>query len=175
MKQSHKLVVGDFNYKHINWNTWSTSRNDSSNEQLFIDTIQDIYWYQHISEPTRYREGEDPSLLDLVFTNEEAMIQHIQHQSPLGKSDHSILVIDFLIKQATSFKPRTVYSYDKANYEKRALEQANVLHSNSEFELEVVKRQGCIEEIFWRFPGISEKILGNKFIKMFRYPLNFIP
>ena len=117
MKQSHKLIVGDFNYKHIDWDAWSTSRNDSSNEQLFINSIQDTYCYQHISAPTRYREGEEPSILDLVFTNEEAMIQQIQHQSPLGKSDHSVLIIDFLIKQTSNFKPRTIYNYDKANYE----------------------------------------------------------
>ena len=47
MKQSHKLVVGDFNYKHINWDTWSTSKNESSDEQSFINCIQDMYWYQH--------------------------------------------------------------------------------------------------------------------------------
>lgn len=117
MKQSHKLVVGDFNYKQIDWDAWSTPKNDTSEEQLFINCIQDLYWYQHISKPTRYRKGEEPSTLDLVFTNEEAMIQQISHQSPLGKSDHSVLLLKFLIKQNMDFKPRTVYSYDKGNYE----------------------------------------------------------
>ena len=26
MKQSHKLIVGDFNYKHIEWDTWFTPK-----------------------------------------------------------------------------------------------------------------------------------------------------
>ena len=117
MKQSHKLVVGDFNYKHIEWDTWFTPKNENSDEQMFIYCIQDLYWYQHIQTPTRYREGEEPSILDLVFTNEEAMIQEISHQSPIGKSDHSVLLIKFLIQQTSTFTPRTVHCYDKGDYE----------------------------------------------------------
>ena len=105
MKQSHKLIVGDFNYKHIEWDTWFTPKNENSDEQLFLDCIQDVYWYQHVQSPTRYREGEEPSLLDLVFTNEEAMIQEISHQSPIGKSDHSVLLINFRIQHTPTFPP----------------------------------------------------------------------
>ena len=117
MKQSHKLIVGDFNYKHIEWDTWFTPKNENSDEQLFLDCIQDVYWYQHVQSPTRYREGEEPSLLDLVFTNEEAMIQEISHQSPIGKSDHSVLLINFRIQHTPTFSPRTIHCYDKGDYE----------------------------------------------------------
>ena len=118
MKQSHKLIVGDFNYKDIDWESWSTTKSETSDEQAFITCIQDLYWYQHVMLPTRYREGNNPSTLDLVFTNEESMIEHISYQSPLGKSDHSLLYLKFLLKQATNFQPRTVYMYDKGNYPK---------------------------------------------------------
>jgi len=37
-----------------------------------------------------------PSLLDLVFTNEEGMIETIDHCSPLGNSDHEILQFKFV-------------------------------------------------------------------------------
>ena len=43
---------------------------------------------------TRYRGGFEPSLLDLVFTNEENMIESINHMSGLGKSDH--LQLEFI-------------------------------------------------------------------------------
>ena len=117
LKHTHKLIIGDFNYKHIDWNTWFTPKNENSDEQLFIDCIQDMYWYQHVTTPTRYREGEEPSTLDLVFTNEEAMIQQISHQSPIGKSDHSVLLINFQIHQTSNFIPRTIHCYDKGDYE----------------------------------------------------------
>jgi exonuclease III len=116
MKQSHKLIVGDFNYKHIDWDTWSTSKNETSDEQAFINCIQDLYWYQHVTTPTRYRAGEEPSTLDLVFTNEESMLEHISYQSPLGKSDHSVLFLKLPIKQTSKFMSKTVYKYEKGDY-----------------------------------------------------------
>ena len=54
MKQSHKLIVGDFNYKDIDWESWSTTKSENSDEQRFINRIQDLYWYQHVTPPTRY-------------------------------------------------------------------------------------------------------------------------
>ena len=117
MKQSHKLILGDFNYKEIDWETWSTSKSETSDEQSFINCIQDQYWYQHVTSPTRYRAGVEPSTLDLVFTNEESMIEQISYQSPLGKSDHSALYIKFLLKQSSKFQPKTVHMYDKGNYQ----------------------------------------------------------
>ena len=125
MKQSHKVIVGDFNYKEIDWDTWYTPKNENSEEQLFINCIQDIYWYQHILTPTRHREGDEPSTLDLVFTNEEEMIQSISHQSPLGKSDHSVLLIKFIIQRTSNFTPKTVYCYDKGDY-KTMLDDLNI-------------------------------------------------
>lgn len=116
MKQSHKLIVGDYNYKHIDWDTWTTTKNETSEEQAFITCIQDLYWYQHTTEPTRYRQGDHPSTLDLIFTNEESMIEQVAYQSPLGKSDHSVLSLKFLIKQTAKFKPKIVHQYDKGNY-----------------------------------------------------------
>ena len=116
MKYTHKLVVGDFNYKQIDWETWQTPKPESSEEHEFISCIQDIYWHQHVISPTRYREGTEPSTLDLVLTNEENLIDKLQYLSPLGKSDHSMLSFEMTIQNASKFKPRTVYNYDKGNY-----------------------------------------------------------
>ena len=131
MKESHKLVIGDFNYKNIDWESWFTPKNENSDEQLFINCIQDMYWYQHIATPTRFREGEEPSILDLVFTNEEAMIEEITHQSPLGKSDHSVLLMKFRIQHSSNFTPRTVRQYNKGDYDSMRSD----LNINWDFEL----------------------------------------
>ena len=42
-------------------------------------------------EPTRHRDGNEPGLLDLVFTNEEDMINDLKHNAGLGDSDHECL------------------------------------------------------------------------------------
>ena len=44
------------------------------------------------------RHGQEPSVLDLVLTNEEGMIENIDYGNPLGKSDH--LVLTFLSSNA---------------------------------------------------------------------------
>ena len=48
---------------------------------------QDLYLNQHVDFPTRYREGQKPSTLDLIFTNEDFMVENLGEIAPLGKSD----------------------------------------------------------------------------------------
>ena len=52
--------------------------------QTFIDTLNDLFLYQHVTEPTRYRAGSTPHILDLVISNEEGMVQDISYDPGLG-------------------------------------------------------------------------------------------
>ena len=36
---SHICLVGDFNYKDINWKSWTTSHGDESKEAKFIEAL----------------------------------------------------------------------------------------------------------------------------------------
>ena len=83
----------DFNYPDIDWENWSS--NDITS-QKFIETVQDAYLFQHITNPTRHREGQSSNCLDFIFTNEEEMIQYIEITDPLGISDHCTLLFDLL-------------------------------------------------------------------------------
>ena len=94
-KYSHICIVGDFNYKSIDWATWKTKQGDSSNEAKFIEGVRDAYFYQHVGSATRRRGNDDPSTLDLIFTNEEMQVSEITHGPPLGKSDHDVLSFSF--------------------------------------------------------------------------------
>ena len=116
MKQTYKLVVGDLNYKMIDWENWQTPKPETSEEHQLINCIQDIYWHQHVTSPTRYRDGVEPSLLDLILTNDEHLVEKLEHLSPLGKSDHSMLSFEMKIKDTSNYQPRTVFNYDKGNY-----------------------------------------------------------
>ena len=57
-KYSHSCILGDFNYRGINWQTWTTLHNEDSKEAIFIETIRDCFLHQHIHELTR-RRGND--------------------------------------------------------------------------------------------------------------------
>ena len=58
-----------------------------------------------------------PSILDLVMTNEEGMIEDIEYLSPLGKRDHIIISFDFKCYIQQSGKDKIVYNYGKRNYD----------------------------------------------------------
>ena len=80
------LICGDFNYQEVDWENES-SKEKSEHCSSFLNTIQDCFLHQHVNEPTRYRHGEDPSLLDLVLSNDFA------HEPGLGDSDHITLTL----------------------------------------------------------------------------------
>ena len=73
----------------------TTASNEQHNSTLFIESIRDSFLFQHVTEPTCIRENNEPSILDLIFTNEEEMVSDIQYESSLGIGDHLILSFKF--------------------------------------------------------------------------------
>ena len=73
-RYTHLLIMGDFNYPNVDF--------------MFLKKVEDLYLNQHATQlSTKYRVGCQSSLLDLVFTNEENMIDSMKIEAPLGKSD----------------------------------------------------------------------------------------
>ena len=114
-KYSHICLVGDFNFRDINWKTWTCNGGDASKESKFISTIQSVFLHQHMERPTRRRGNDEPSLLDLLFTDEAMQISEIQHLAPLGKSDHDVIAFKFHSYLDFS-KPKIKYLFEKGNY-----------------------------------------------------------
>ena len=125
---SHLLVTGDFNYKGIDWVTWNVRPGTDETKCInFLECVRDSYLHQHVTLPTRARINQEPSILDLIFTNEENMIKDLQILSPLGKSDHACLTFNYICNRSKISKPWTKYFYDKGNYKiiKEELEATN--------------------------------------------------
>ncbi len=114
-KYTHVCLVGDFNYKSINWSNWSSNTSEESIENKFIETCRDCFYHQHVENPTRRRGDDEPSKLDLIFTNEETQVSEVTHLPPLGKSDHDVLAFDFQCYVEYS-KPKKRYNYSKGKY-----------------------------------------------------------
>ena len=53
-----------------------------------LDKLHNLYLCQCISPLTRYRRNTVPHTLDLVFSNEENMVDDIRYLPGLGNSDH---------------------------------------------------------------------------------------
>ena len=62
------IVFGNFNYPDINWEIKSLA-DIMVPSTLFLDTINDLFLNQLVSEPTRCRHGQKSNLLDIVLTN----------------------------------------------------------------------------------------------------------
>ena len=91
------VIVGDFNYPCINWNSNSCNGRKG---QDFLDTIIDTGLEQLIKDNTRYRQGQSPSLLDLLLVNNIDIVHTSGLLPPFGKSDH--LTIEFSLPMQDS-------------------------------------------------------------------------
>ena len=82
---THIPIFGDFNYINIDWEHMNADLDKES--ELFYNINENLL-VQHINVNTLHKLGNSPSRLDLIFTNEEDMMEDIKCLAPLGKSDH---------------------------------------------------------------------------------------
>jgi len=116
---SHLLICGDFNYSGIDWDNLSLLPSSPPIVQAFIDTTQDLYLVQHIMEPTHYCPGETPHILDLIFTNEQTMIDEVHYLPGLGCNGQVCLSFKFMCYSLhVSSNNRPKYDLYHADFEK---------------------------------------------------------
>ena len=106
-KYDKVCIMGDFNYPEARWDDVSKQNNASS---LFIDSTRDALLVQKVNKPTRHRENQKSSMIDLVFVNDESIISDIEHECPVGLSDHEVLIFDLYTPRVKS-KREIIYNY----------------------------------------------------------------
>ena len=117
MNFTHEVIVGDFNFPIDDWSLNWTPLSENSNEHSFTDLVRDCFWHQHVQFATRGRGSDDPSILDLVFTDADTEIDDMQCQAPFGKSDHSVISFQLSQVERTRCKKGTRWKYAKGDYE----------------------------------------------------------
>ena len=109
---SHVLILGDFNYPDIKWtNGGGTVRSLTSEAGKFVEAPMDAFLYQHVEFNTRYQINQQANILDLVFTNEENMINNIEVKTPIGKSDHIVVTFEYNCYSESS-NDKEIYLYN---------------------------------------------------------------
>ena len=114
--QNRILLMGDFNLKEINWIEDEAIGSHVALPFMFKECMKDCFLYQHVLEPTRFRD-EQESTLDLVFTKEEEDVKNIKIDNPLGKSDHAMVVGDLICEWRANSIFKSSRLYHKANFE----------------------------------------------------------
>ena len=111
------LIAGDFNYEEIDWEMEYVPHHDS-HLQDFAETLQDCFLYQHVTEPTRYREGERSNLLDLVLSTDEGMVPDLTYHPTLWESNHVMIRFNVPLHQSCKIDDLSdQYNIFKTNYE----------------------------------------------------------
>jgi hypothetical protein len=104
------LILGDFNFNNINWDTYSTT---SNHQQLFIDSIHDAFLEQHVKMPTHQRGN----ILDLVLTNNHDLVSKVECFPELSISDHFPMVIETNIANNKNYSSiEEIFDYRKADF-----------------------------------------------------------
>ena len=87
----HVMIMGDMNYPDIDFlNNMVNAGEHAASSKLFEKT-QDLFLHQHVTNVTRIRSDQTPSILYYVFTDDRNLIDEIDYLAPLGKSDHLFL------------------------------------------------------------------------------------
>ena len=74
LKYKHILVVGDFNYKEVDWKNNIVHASYDNPASHIYNKINDLFLQQIVHEPTRFRAGETENCLDWVLTDNEESI-----------------------------------------------------------------------------------------------------
>ena len=117
--RSHVLLVGDFNHPEIDWENETTPNNSDHKASIFMEkVVRDNFLFQHVKRPTHYRGEQNPTLIDLILTNEEGMINKINHRAPIGRSHHQVLSFDYIAYSQDRSSEQERYIYSKGDYNK---------------------------------------------------------
>ena len=116
-----KTIAGDFNLNRISWTPepeLPTNITEEAAEYKFVEKIRDSFLCQHVTEPTRYREGNRPTCDDLIFSSYENGVSNISYEAPLGSSDHITLTCNIHTNLKPTQKSRVYYNFNRGNYPK---------------------------------------------------------
>lgn len=111
------LLVGDFNFREINWENESCGGTDENKARKFLNCIQKNYLSQFVRFPTHKRADQNPTLIDLVIANDPDFVLDLQHHAPFGASHHEVLtfVLDYIVS-SNDLKPTEKHLLDKGDY-----------------------------------------------------------
>ncbi|KAJ3656648.1 hypothetical protein Zmor_000101 [Zophobas morio] len=121
----------------VNWMS-CLSNPRSTSEQLLVKLLQNSHLVQMVNQPTRYRQNQDPSRLDLILSSDENLFTNIQYLDPIGKSDHVVisgqLQLCYKVIPRTVVKNKSVINFVEVNSEFANLDWTSILTNSNILE-----------------------------------------
>ena len=110
--KKHFMLMGDLNYRILSWPPLAHDSNITREALDFFDCLEENFFTQHVMECTR-----KDAILDLVITDEPAMIHDLVNLGTFPGSDHSALLWTLEVKTVYNECHRQTFDYSKANTE----------------------------------------------------------
>ncbi|VDP89379.1 unnamed protein product [Echinostoma caproni] len=89
------LLLGDLNVSEVQWAQAWAPRNTFGHRLL--DWVQKGFLVQHFGQPTRWKSGQEPGLLDFVFARYPYEVEQFTVEPPLGRSDHEVIHFRYVL------------------------------------------------------------------------------
>lgn len=103
------ILVGDFNFRQINWENHEAS---SILSKQFLDCVDENCLAQVVTEQTRYS-----NLIDLVLVGDSDMVDSCVVKEPIGRSDHNTIWLTMRYPvPKINLAPYKVFLYSKGDY-----------------------------------------------------------
>jgi len=111
MHNKNIILMGDFNYANINWNTLQSMPGATTDSVSFLDCIETNNLTQHIKKPKR-----GSNVLDLVITKDPDFVHEVEVLDSLADSDHRMVTWMVDITRYTVTQRETL-DFNRGDYE----------------------------------------------------------
>ena len=149
--KNNVLIMGDFNYPDIDWDTNTSSRHG----KRFLDTINDNFLIQNVNIPTR---GDN--ILDLILTSDRGMIDNVRSIGKLGAADHDMLLFNARFNITVKNSTYQIPNFSKANWDAINSELSKISWDD-------VLKDHSIDEMWVAFKNIIHSLV-TKYVPMSR-------
>lgn len=106
--RNNALIMGDFNYGEINWESLHAGSHYSD---LFMKVVNDAFLTQHVLVNTRRN-----SILDLILSSEPDMVEDLLVSSPIANSDHCVIYWKLIFETQIEKNSMKMFNYHKGDY-----------------------------------------------------------
>ena len=117
------LILGDFNFPTINWDSLSTPHLSNHCASEFLAATQGAFLFQYVQSPAHTRHNQKPTLTDLMFLQDYETIANMATSAPSDKNHHKVSLRS---RHNNSKNERPRYLYHRANYHSMKLELQRV-------------------------------------------------
>ena len=159
------VVMGDVNLPNIDWKRGIVDFPPGSIDTRFIlqSEFLDLFIAKGLSwfineQKTRVRKVGNiiqKSTLDQVFANNEALINNVEFQAPLGKSDHIGIIVELKLYVDTDYVSSQCQNWYKVDTN-FVLGHASEIDWN--YSSESLNVEGMWDEIYQKMVSISDQV-----------------